>query len=161
MKSYEDVLRAYVMHVEAKSLDPVGGIGRASGLLSRRVVRDASPIYVGKESNLIEEVEAGLWHQIGDVLAEYGQAGDPWADFVARVLQEIPAGKLAGATGMSTRQIQRVRNGHMRPHPVNGAALLREAGAWARSQMSGEGLSKPRDDLLACRAWCEERDRCV
>jgi transposase len=73
VKSYRDVLDDYRTHPEAKSLSPDGGLCRRTtvGLLRRRTVTMLSLTHVGKESNLLEEVEAGLVHDPDEVYTEY------------------------------------------------------------------------------------------
>ena len=47
----------------------------------------ATTQYIGKESNLIEEVGIGLWHRLEEVATAYGQALDPWRHFVVPVFR--------------------------------------------------------------------------
>lgn len=142
-------------HSEPKSLDAEGKAGRSKGLLARRAVRAATTTYIGKESNLVEEVGMGLWHSSREVITEFGRTLDPWTLFVAQVLREIPARVIVGATGLSRRTIQRLRNAHMRPHQRNATVLTSVAGAWARASLTRKGEETPRSDVLACRAWLD------
>lgn len=157
LRTYRDVLHLYVARPEAKSLDLDEKAGRAAGLLSRRDVRAATTSYIGKESNLIEEVGMGLWHKLDEVVTELGRARDPWTQLVAPILREIPASRLVDETGLSRRTIQRLRNGHMRPHPRNAAVLTGVAGSWARASLKTAGAGVPRSDVLACSAWLDHR----
>ncbi len=73
MKSYRDVLAEYEVHPEPKSaaLDgsPCGPGTRA--LLRRRAVRVGRVVHIGKESNRLEDIEAGLVHDIEEVVEVY------------------------------------------------------------------------------------------
>jgi hypothetical protein len=64
VKTYRDVLKEYRAHAETKSLAPDGTlcVGASMGLLQRRPVTRLYGAYVGKESNRLEEVDAGLIH---------------------------------------------------------------------------------------------------
>lgn len=75
VRTYADVLKAYRVHPEAKSRAPDGSSCRQDtiGLLARRPVRVHHDLihFIGKESNKLEDVNAGLVHDIDDVLTEY------------------------------------------------------------------------------------------
>jgi hypothetical protein len=80
------------------------------GLLRRRTVSPVVEIYIGKESNRLEEAEVGLIHNLAKVLDAYAEArGGTWERLVRPVLQQIPASWLAERTGLSRRTIQRLR----------------------------------------------------
>jgi hypothetical protein len=157
VRSYREVLREYGVHPEAKALGPDGRpCGRATvGLLRRRPVRLAELRLIGKEANLVEEVEAGLVHDPREVLNEYGDpARDPFDQFVRPVLRRLPKGALAEAAGIHPRKVAAIRNGHARPRPAHREALIRAAGRWAQERLRDRGLPVPVDPLDACRAWC-------
>jgi hypothetical protein len=155
LQTFGDVFARYARHLEAKSLDSEGRPGRGSGVLTRRPIREGSRAYVGKESNRIEEVEMGVWHQLESVMTGYGWAHDSWRVWVAPILQQIPLTALMNRSGLDRRTLQRLRNGHTRPHRGNELTLTRIAGEWARAALTSSGLKAPRDDVLACRAWIE------
>ena len=144
---------SYVRHSEAKSLDADGRPGRGKGLLSRRPVREAGRIYIGKESNQIEEVRSGVWHRLGDVLTAYGRALDPWNGVVVPVLKEIPMWWIVAETGLHRRTIQRLRNRQSEPRPTTEDLLTSVAGRWVRERLAQGGIRAPRDSLLACYVW--------
>src|SRR5262249_13302892 len=119
VKTYRDVLDQYRTHVEAKSLAPDGGLCREAtvGLLRRRPVTAAWLTHVGKESNQLEEVEAGLVHDPDEVYTEYGNPDDdPWRTLVVPILQQMKRSALAEAAGLSERAVAALRNGHALPH---------------------------------------------
>lgn len=155
LQTYGTVFFRYARHLEAKSLDSMGSIGRGHGLLLRRPVQEGSRAYVGKESNRIEEVETGLLHRLDEVMRTYGEAHDPWHSWVVRVLQAMTLRELMAETGLDRRTIQRLRNRHAEPRPSTEKALTRLAGDWAGQQLREHGLASPRSDVLACRAWLE------
>ncbi len=74
VKSYRDVLDAYRVQPEPKSLGPdARPCGRHTvGLLGRRLVVASSIAHVGKEANLLEEIAAGLVTAEADTLTTYG-----------------------------------------------------------------------------------------
>jgi hypothetical protein len=55
-------------------LDETDRLDVDSGLLQRRPIREGARAYIGREANRIEEVRMGLWHELDDVLANYGRA---------------------------------------------------------------------------------------
>jgi hypothetical protein len=64
VKTYGEVLREYEFHLGAKSADAKGKPSgkQTVGLLRRRHVRVERIIYIGRESNRLEEIEAGVIH---------------------------------------------------------------------------------------------------
>ena len=64
IKSIRDVFEEYEFHPEPKSAgwDGEAANQRTRGLLARRRVEAASITYVGKESNLLEDVENEIVH---------------------------------------------------------------------------------------------------
>jgi hypothetical protein len=73
VKTYGDVLQEYEFHPEAKCADAKGdACGEQSvGLLQRRHIQVGQIKYIGKESNNLEAVEAGLVHSPQNVYTEY------------------------------------------------------------------------------------------
>jgi hypothetical protein len=156
VKTYRDVLEEYRTHPEAKSLDPEGEVcsRQAIGLLQRRPVTRSRLIYVGKESNRLEEVEAGLIHDLDEVYTEYVDPDqDSWKVLVVPVLKEMPLRVIQEQTGMSRSQIKALRNGHARPHKANRDLLLHIAGDFARSELQTATEPVGPSDLKACAAF--------
>jgi len=73
VKTYGEIFREYEFHLGAKSADAKGKpSGRQSvGLLQRRHVRVERIVYIGRESNRLEEIEAGMIHSPESVYTEY------------------------------------------------------------------------------------------
>ena len=161
VQTYRDVLEDFRHHPEAKSAGADGRpCGRQTvGPLRRRGVRTLPELltYVGKESNRLEEVETGLGHDPDEVYMEYVDPGrDPWRALVLPVLREMPSRLLAEATGLSTRSVREIRNGHSRPRPRHREALMRAAADFARSRLRERGDADPNDDLAACASLLHE-----
>jgi hypothetical protein len=117
VKSIADVLAAYRIHPEPKSLGPDGEVcGPATiGLLSRRPIRAGSFVYIGKEANEIDAVEEGLAHDLGLVVNEYGPVDDAWTNLTMPTLQQIPTGELARLAGVDRKTIQRIKRKRGQP----------------------------------------------
>jgi hypothetical protein len=133
-KTYRDVLEAYRVRTEAKSLGPDGQPcgRRTEGLLSRRPVRALSLTHVGKEANLLEEVAAGVVSAESDVQVEYRSlSADEWGRFVLPVLREMNVRETAAEAGISPSTFTRIRTG-ARPHEVTRDYLARLAARHAR-----------------------------
>jgi len=74
-------LREYEFHPGAKSADAKGKPSgkQTFGLLRRRHVRIERIIYIGRESNRLEEIEAGIIHSPEGVYTEYPDPSrDEW-----------------------------------------------------------------------------------
>lgn len=155
VKTYRDVFTSYIHHLEAKSLDIQQRPGRGEGILQRRPVREGIRAYIGKESNRIDEMRMGTWHDLGEVLTEYGKARDPWHSWVIPTLRGIPLSWLVEQTGLNRRSIQRLRNRQAEPRPSTERALTVAAGKWARAKIRDRALAAPMSDVLACRAYLD------
>ncbi len=131
--TYADVLETYKVHPEAKSLgpdgEPCGPV--TAGLLGQRPVRVIGVVYIGKESNKLEEVEAGLEHEWDEVLNVYT---DPksWQR-VLTALKRAPRSFIAQHSGISERRVTAIRQGYEEPRPKTRRALTYAATEWARS----------------------------
>jgi hypothetical protein len=159
VKTYRDVLAEYRTHPEAKSLGPDGEVcsRQSIGLLQRRPVTRSRLTYVGKESNKLEEVEAGLVHDPDEVYTEYVDPDlDPWTMLVVPVLKCMPLRLIQEQTGLSRSQIKAIRNGHALPRRANREVLRHIAGTYAGAQLHSAGRPVPHSDLEACAAYlCE------
>lgn len=129
LMTYGDVLREYEHHEEIKCAGPDGKpCGKQTiGLLSRRHVRIAAIHFIGKESNLLEEVEAGQIHGPQSVYTAYPNAQrerEAWLRDIVPKLKAIPLRELQSLTGLSRATLQAVRRGRY-PGAANRAKLLR------------------------------------
>src|SRR5256885_14926840 len=110
VKTYGDVLREYAFHPGTKSADAKGKpSGRQTlGLLQRRHIRVRQIIYIGKESNKLEEMEAGIVHSAQSVYTEYP---DPrrqeWETKILPALRKLPVKVLMRFTNKSPSMLRR------------------------------------------------------
>jgi hypothetical protein len=110
--------------------------------------------HVGKESNRLEEVEAGLVHDADAVYTEYEDpAHDPWRMIVVPVLRQMSRRLIMEGTGLARSTITALRNGHGVPHPHTREVLTRIAATFARVQLRKADKQPPRGDLEACAAY--------
>ena len=126
VKTYGDILVEYENHPESKCADEQGNVcdRQSRGLLFRRHVRIGEIIYIGKESNRLEEVDAGLVHSAESVYTIYPDPKrDAWEKFWP-TLQAFPLPLLVSETGLSPRMIIKARRGHVRPRPRNQLLLV-------------------------------------
>jgi len=125
LKTYGDVLRSYEFHPEVKCAGPDGKpcSKQTIGLLSRRHIRIGQVRFIGKESNRLEEAEAGSIHSRGDVYTEYpDERRDEWATTILPIIKTMPMQKLMKLSGLSRSTLQAIRAGR-RPHAKNQAIL--------------------------------------
>jgi len=158
LKTYRDVLAEFRSHPEVKSTAPDGApCGQWTvGLLGRRQVRSlrALTTHVGKESNKLEEVEAGIEHDPEEVWTEYADPRrDPWMEVVLPILLEMRLVDVAAAAGISQRAARAIRNGRARPHDEHRRRLIAAAATLARSQLGEMATPRPAADLTACAAY--------
>jgi len=122
VKTYGEVLREYEFHLGAKSADAKGKPSgkQTFGLLHRRHVRVERIVYIGRESNRIEEIEAGVIHSPESVYTEYPDPHrDEWETRVLPVLKTIPIGALMRFSGRSRSMLERALAGRSRPRKRN------------------------------------------
>jgi hypothetical protein len=119
VKTYGDVLIEYEFHAETKNADsdrnPSGK--QSMGLLQRRHIQIEQVKYIGKESNVIEDVEAGLAHSEADVYTYYPDPRrDEWETQIRPALKKMPLSVLERETGLSRRMLIYARTGKRKPH---------------------------------------------
>jgi hypothetical protein len=134
VKTCGEVLNEYEFHPEAKCADARGNAcGKETiGLLQRRHVQIGQVKYIGKESNSLEEVDAGLIHSEENVYTEYVDLRrDEWATVVVPALKKVPMSVLLAKSGFCRRMLMKARAGATRPHRKNRerlASIVRELG---------------------------------
>jgi hypothetical protein len=134
VKTYGEVLREYEVHPESKCADATGKpCGKQTvGLLQRRHVRIDQIKYIGKESNSLEEVEAGLEHSAENVYTEYvDRRRDEFQTTILPALRKIPLQLLVKISGMSRSTLIEIRAARSRPHRKNQellAVIVRKLG---------------------------------
>jgi len=124
VKTYGDVLLEYEYHPEAKCADANGETcsKQTIGLMQRRHVRIERIKYIGKESNSLEEVDAGLKHSEESVYTEYPDPRrDEWQTTILPALRKAALSRLVDeCRGMlSRRALIDLRAGRSRPHRKN------------------------------------------
>jgi hypothetical protein len=83
--------------------------------------------YIGKESNSLDEVEAGAVHSPENVYTEYPDARrDEWTTKTLRALKKVPLILLEKGCGkhLSRRALIDLRAGRSRPHRKNRELLV-------------------------------------
>jgi len=156
VKTYRDVLAEFAVHPEAKSAGPDGrpcGM-RTVGLLQRLSVAPAFVVHVGKESNKLEEVEAGVEHDPDEIWTEYANpTRDPWRSLVRPVLQRMPHDVVAAQAEISERRLRDLVKATAKPHAATRTKLLAIATDFAREQLRACGEIIPTDPFAVCAAW--------
>jgi hypothetical protein len=138
VKTYGDVIQEYEFHPESKCADADGGIcdKQTVGLLQRRHVYIHLIRYIGKESNSLEDVEAGLIHSEHGVYTEYPDSRrDEWEVKILPALKRIPVPDILRECEMSRSALFEVLAGRSRPHRANREKLA----AIARRLVSIDG----------------------
>jgi hypothetical protein len=126
VKTYGEILREYEFHAESKCADAAGKPSgkQTVGLLHRRHIRIDQIKCIGKESNSLEDVEAGLIHSAENVYTEYPDPKrDEWETRIRPALKKIPLKKLMKLSGLSRRMLIDARTGRRRPHRKNQVPL--------------------------------------
>jgi len=122
VKTYDEVARAYEYHPESKCADADGNTCEkpTTGLLQRRHVLIDFIRYIGKESNSLEDVDAGLIHSEHGVYTEYRDSRrDEWIIKIVPALKQVPLAELLEKSGMSRSALFEVLAGRSVPHPKN------------------------------------------
>lgn len=141
VKTYGDVLIEYEFHPETKNADADGKPSgkQTIGLLQRRHIQIDEIKYIGKESNLIEDVESGLVHSETDIYTEYvDPKRNEWETKTRPGLKKIRLSKLVDLSGMSRSALKELRAGKSMPHEKNRKLLTRVAQICAKENDRGE-----------------------
>ena len=88
--TYSDLIDQYRFQPETKFLGPDGEVcgTKTRGVLNRRHIELIDVVHIGKETNELEMVQAGLVEGEEAVLLKYKR--DPW-EYVQPILSEMPA----------------------------------------------------------------------
>lgn len=122
VKTFGEVISEYAFHAESKCADAKRRVcGKDTpGLLQRRHVKIDRIRFIGKESNVLEEVDAGLIHSTQDAYTEYvDPSRDDWARKIRPAMLKMSIPKLCEATGLSRRMLINTRTGKSTPHSRN------------------------------------------
>lgn len=117
VQSFRHVFERFRSHPEPKSADAEGRpcLRHTCGLLQRRHAHVDAIKYVGKETNQLEEVEAGMVHNWSAVLPTADDAADEWSRSLLGKLRSMSRREAAKALGISERAVSSLRNGKSRP----------------------------------------------
>jgi hypothetical protein len=122
VKTYGEILREYEFHPESKCADAEGTVceRQTVGILQRRHIQIDGVRFIGKESNSLEDVDAGILHSADAVYTEYcDPTRDAWNTKILPVLRKLPLSSLTEKTGLSRRALTELRSGRCRPQPKN------------------------------------------
>jgi hypothetical protein len=124
VKTYGDVVAEYEFHPESKCADTNGGPcdKQTVGLLQRRHIRIDQIKCIGKESNSLDDVQAGLVHSERSAYTEYvDPKHDDWATKIRPALKKVALSKLVEECGkrLSRRELIELRAGRSRLHRNN------------------------------------------
>jgi hypothetical protein len=166
LKTYREVLARYAIHPEPKSLDPDGRpCSRRSqpGLLRRRPITMLMVSLIGKESNRLDEIAAGLIGDLDDTLTSYADPGlSAWEALVVPALEDFSSGDVASRAGLDTRTVQRIkRRAITKSRDQNRALLTLIVGSLVEEQIERWG-DVPPSSPLGCIAYyidCREDRR--
>ncbi len=157
--TYGEVLRDYRFRPEYKSTGPDGETcaQESAGLLGRRSVEVLKFVYVGKESNRLEEVRASLLHDEREAFNEYDdpEHGD-FREFVVPVLAAMPLSELVAATGLHASTLKRIRAGSSEPHAENEDVLTVLTIEYAREDLVRRSVELPDTHLATLRVFAEQ-----
>ena len=129
VKTFGDVIDRYANHPEAKSAGSDGEPCRRAtvGLLHRLHLCGSRMRHIGKESNQLEEVEAGGLRTVEDPVREYVDARGEWELARNRLVGLRDSGGLAllrAASGLSERALRDALNRGRMPRAAARARLL-------------------------------------
>lgn len=108
------MLQAYELHPEIKSAAPDGTQAnqRTVGLLGRLHVHELERVHIGKESNRLEDVDAGDVHDLDEVLTTFdGPGTDTFTLWVLPTLRRMSANAIAEHSGVSVSYAHRIKSG--------------------------------------------------
>jgi hypothetical protein len=140
LETYGAKLRAWLRHPELKMAGPDSkpcGF-RTRGLLAPRPVVEGVRHYVGRESNLLDEVEAGEVIDPGEVLADFGD--DSWECLVAPVLRAMGFQEAERRSGVRRERVAEFVKASA-PRSDALGRLVVGASAWAAEQLDAWGLT--------------------
>jgi hypothetical protein len=114
VKSYSDILKQYPLRREAKLVTSDGKqyLRNSVGLLHHPHIVISGIKYIGKETNMLDEIDAGLELPAdGYLIIE----PDLWESVILQQLKNIPNHENADKTGLSRGQILRLKQGKHHP----------------------------------------------
>jgi len=121
VKTYGDVVTEYEFHPESKCADSSGNPceRQTIGLLERGHIKIDQIKCIGKESNSLEDVDAGLVHSEKNTYTEYiDPKRDEWTLKIWPALKKAALNVIVKECGrnLSRRELIELRAGRSRPH---------------------------------------------
>jgi hypothetical protein len=116
VKTYRDTLADYTAHPEPKANGADGPCRRHThGLLARRPVRAKTMLHIGKEANRLEEAQAGLVRDVGEVLNIHENPQQLELQHALPVLRALGVREVGRRTGHSFGAVHAVLRGTSLP----------------------------------------------
>jgi hypothetical protein len=145
LRTYRHVLLEYRRRPEYKTNGPDGQrCGRdTAGLLQRRTVHVAWLHHIGKETNRLDDNNAGLIGNLDEKLADYDSPQDALTELVMPALTSVTARELARRTGVDHSTLSRIRAGKTTPRPELRQALIRFAVDTAITDLDTHHIDHP------------------
>lgn len=146
LKTYRDILYAYLGHPESKSTEASGLVCRRTtkGVLHRRAVKAATVTHIGKEANRLEDRLSGLVLSEDEHLLKLGGDGS-WERLVMPAARLIGFTKVREAADLPSSTLADLISFRTRPQRRHELLLRRTtfelAGAW----LERHGEVTPRD----------------
>ncbi len=108
VQSFRKVIDHYRTHPEEKAADSAGSPCRPQtrGVLSRRTVRVARFVHIGKESNRIEDQLNGLIENIDEVVTDYGDGDDHLRQLTTAALADLSSRQVVESVESDARRIE-------------------------------------------------------
>jgi len=146
VKTYRDVLLAYLGHPEAKSLERSGGTCRRDthGVLTRRPVAAAIVTHIGKESNRLDERLSGLVTDEGEFLLSLG-AESFWDRLVVPALRRLGFARVASKSGIAPSTLADLFSFRTHPQSRHAKRLVRIAALLAAEWLQSHQEPVPPD----------------
>ena len=157
--TYAELIERHRFRTESKSLGPDGTPCKklTKGVLTRRHTEVIDVIHIGKETNELELVQAGLKMGPDDVQLKYDR--DEW-HYLKQIIGEIPIDEILEGTGYSPRMVYALRAGTRRPSSKQMKLIRKLATAYASEHLSLTGLDPSGlDDLGWVRMYLEQAGR--
>ena len=163
VRTMADVLHAHIRRVERKSLAPDGGPVKpeTTGVLLRRPVESSPALtrLVGKEGNKLLQRHRGEVLDPAEYRVDYGSRLDEFRALVMPALAALSTKEIAGKTGLSERQVQRLRSTAAAPHRSHRETLCRLAVAIAGDGLRTWGIPPPAQNDALLHRFLEESTR--
>lgn len=120
VRTYQDMIRYYTTHPEPKSLaaNNTACDRTTIGLLKRRAVSPTIVTHIGKESNRLEDAQAGLLDNENQTLNRYDDANlSILRDLAVPILRDLGVRETARRTRHGLGAVSEVLNGRSTPRP--------------------------------------------